>query len=270
MSTLLTAFNPFVLPHVRSCPNPVAQHHIRQAAIEFCRRTLIWRKTLAPVSSVLAAITFTAPLVAATSGTLSGAFTGPTRTDYILTFSDSSQRTVTLTNGSTAVSWVDPVTASASATYSQASYTIPATTDASVVKLLKFTRDGVKKHIANPDMGEDLVYARDLPDVAWTTDRVNFQVSPPPAIAGTQYGLVVALMPTQTATSIPDDVFDGHADDISAGAMSRIFALPRCDWTSPKDAQDRRIYFESRIGIVSAQAAKGFGRGRRRVKAHFF
>jgi len=35
----IDAFYPYVLPHVLGCPNPVAVHHIRQAAIEFCNKT---------------------------------------------------------------------------------------------------------------------------------------------------------------------------------------------------------------------------------------
>jgi hypothetical protein len=270
MSTALTSLNPFVLPYVRSCPNTVALHYIRQSAIEFCRRTLVWRKTLAAVSSSMAALTFTAPLVNALSGTLTAPFAGVTRTDYILTFSDGTYQTVTLNNGSTTVAWVNAVTADVSATYSQVSYTIPATTDASVVKLLKFSVDGVKRAVANPDFGEDITMHRDLPDIAWTTDRVTFSVSPAPAIAGTQYGLIVALMPTQTAATIPDELFDGFAEDIAAGAMARIFALPRTDWGDAKVAIEKRMYFDHRIGIVASQAAKGFSRGRRRVKAHFY
>ncbi|WP_374413261.1 hypothetical protein [Novosphingobium colocasiae] len=63
------------------------------------------------------AITFTGALVAATSATLTSAFSGATNPNYIITFSDGSTRTVTLTNGSTAVSWTGAVTATASATY---------------------------------------------------------------------------------------------------------------------------------------------------------
>lgn len=33
---------PYVLPYVNGCPEPVAIHHLRLAAIEFCARTLLW------------------------------------------------------------------------------------------------------------------------------------------------------------------------------------------------------------------------------------
>ena len=44
-------FYPWVLPSVPGCPNPTLDLHIRQAAIEFCRRTLCWVRTLDPVEA---------------------------------------------------------------------------------------------------------------------------------------------------------------------------------------------------------------------------
>ena len=40
-----------VLPSVPGCPNPALDLHIRQAAIDFCRRTLCWVRTLDPVEA---------------------------------------------------------------------------------------------------------------------------------------------------------------------------------------------------------------------------
>ena len=271
MSTLLTALNPHVLPHVGGCANVLAQFHIRQAAIEFIRRTLIWRKTLPVVPSVLAPISFTAPLVAAISGTLTVPFSAPTRNDYVLTFSDASTQIVTLTNGSTAVAWTNPVTATVSATYSQLVYAFPVTTDASIAKFLRFTLDGRHGAVVRPDQGDDQVLFNTVSaDCAWTTDRVNFSVYPAPRVAGTLYGCTVALQPTQTSTTIPDDVFDGHAEDIAQGALARLFALPKKDWTDTTLAGARGLMFNSRIATVANQVSKGFSRGKVRVKGHFF
>ena len=66
-------------------------------------------------NAVLTAVTFTAPLVAAISGTLTVSWAGSTGS-YTLVFSEGSVRTlITLTNGSTAVSWPVAVTATAAA-----------------------------------------------------------------------------------------------------------------------------------------------------------
>ena len=66
------------------------------------------------ISGVGAAITFTATVSAATSATLSQNWAGPTDT-YNIQFSDGTVKAVTLTNGSTSVSWTGAVTATASA-----------------------------------------------------------------------------------------------------------------------------------------------------------
>ena len=44
-------FYSWVLPSVPGCPNPTLDLHIRQAAIEFCRRTLCLVRTLDPVEA---------------------------------------------------------------------------------------------------------------------------------------------------------------------------------------------------------------------------
>ena len=44
-------FYSWVLPSVQGCPNPTLDLHIRQAAIEFCRKTLCWVRTLDPAEA---------------------------------------------------------------------------------------------------------------------------------------------------------------------------------------------------------------------------
>lgn len=261
---------PYVLPSVRGCPHITALDAIQAAAAEFCRRTLIWRQTLPAVASVLAPITFTAPLVAATIGTLSSPFGGSTRSDYILTFSDGTTQMVTLNNGSTAVSWPQEITATASAIYSQIAYAIPTVTDAVVCKLLKFTVDGVKRTVATPEVGEDLTLYRFQEDAAWLTDSATFQVTPPPRVAGTQYGLTVAWQPTLSAMTLPDWIGTNHAEDIAFGALWRLEGMNGRQWSNKADSQSNKESFEDRIKTVAAKSAKGFGNGRVRAKARFF
>lgn len=42
-------FQPYVLPYVIGCPDPVLEHHARLSSIEFCRRTLCLTQALATV-----------------------------------------------------------------------------------------------------------------------------------------------------------------------------------------------------------------------------
>ena len=42
----LDAFLPMVMPYVGTCPQILAKRHIRQAAIEFCETTRLWREDI--------------------------------------------------------------------------------------------------------------------------------------------------------------------------------------------------------------------------------
>lgn len=48
----LSAFHPFVLPWVRHLPDETVQHHVRQAAIDFCARTGVWHEEMQPVLTI--------------------------------------------------------------------------------------------------------------------------------------------------------------------------------------------------------------------------
>lgn len=39
-------FDPYVLPMVAGCPHDTVTHHVKLAAIEFCRRTGVWQENL--------------------------------------------------------------------------------------------------------------------------------------------------------------------------------------------------------------------------------
>lgn len=53
---------PFVLPSVSGCPDPTLLHHLRQSAIEFCSRTLVWQQDLDPIDSVAATDNYPLPM----------------------------------------------------------------------------------------------------------------------------------------------------------------------------------------------------------------
>lgn len=46
---LLSDFDPYIAPYVIGCPQPTIHHHVRLAAIDFCRRTHCHIRTLEPV-----------------------------------------------------------------------------------------------------------------------------------------------------------------------------------------------------------------------------
>lgn len=67
MSTIqYSDFLPSILVDVPGCPDVAVEREVRNSAIEFCRRSLAWRKQLAPISVV--ALTNTYALAAPIAG----------------------------------------------------------------------------------------------------------------------------------------------------------------------------------------------------------
>lgn len=56
-------FGSFVLPYAPDCPDATAEHHLRQAAISFCRHTNVWQAPLSALTGngVLTAFPMTLP-----------------------------------------------------------------------------------------------------------------------------------------------------------------------------------------------------------------
>lgn len=53
---------PHVLPYVQGAPDPTVLYHLRQAAIEWCTRTMCWRADLDPVLTVVDQTAYDIPL----------------------------------------------------------------------------------------------------------------------------------------------------------------------------------------------------------------
>lgn len=54
-------FEPYVMPFVSGCPLPVLEHHARLVAMDFCRRTLCFTRTLEPLMAMAADIEMEPP-----------------------------------------------------------------------------------------------------------------------------------------------------------------------------------------------------------------
>lgn len=112
------------------------------------------------------------------------------------------------------------------------------------------------------------VAAGDSCRIAWTDNRQDLWLHPRPASG--QLIVEVALKPSQAAEDFPDDVFAHHAEDISHGALARLHALPKQDWTDIGEADRQRALFERAIDSAGIHASTGYGTATLRVRAHFF
>lgn len=204
-------FLPYVAPSVNACPTIVALHHIRLAAIDFCRRSLVWRERL------------------------------------------------------------DTLVADGFST----SYALPIDDQVEVAKLLDIeVKDGPTSRpqeatLIDSIAGRDIVRHGCTELTAWTDNRRTLNVWPAPR-SEAEIDVLVALKPSLTSFSFSDEVFAQHAQDIAGGALSTLYAMPKCDWSDPGMAQVKKLAFDSRISTVAQAATRGNVRRQRSLAERFF
>jgi len=94
---------------------------------------------------------------------------------------------------------------------------------------------------------------------------------PVPAATGGPWTAIlrVAYKPSRDSTTGPDFLFNDYYEDIASGAIARLCAMPKKLWSETQLAMTHAAIFEEAIQRAKMRAARGFGRGRPRVKALF-
>lgn len=92
----------------------------------------------------------------------------------------------------------------------------------------------------------------------------------PLQLSATQILARAALKPSQTATTLPDDLFEQYAEVISHGALSKLLAVPEKPWTNASAAGLYGGQFEKVIATSARIAERGFSQSARRSTTKFF
>jgi hypothetical protein len=71
----------------------------------------------------------------------------------------------------------------------------------------------------------------------------------------------VALAPTRASTTVDDRLHIGYLEDIAAGALSRLLAMPNRPWSNTEGARYYGSTFASAKVEAAIEATKSFGRG---------
>lgn len=103
--------------------------------------------------------------------------------------------------------------------------------------------------------------SRDL--IAYTADRKTLTVTPAREV-GDSIVATVALKPSMTAETIPDELFEQFGADIAKGAVASLTAMAEKPWTDLTTARISVAEFTNAKAIASRQAERGFaisGRG---------
>lgn len=80
----------------------------------------------------------------------------------------------------------------------------------------------------------------------------------------------VALMPTRSATTVYDELYNRYSEDIALGARSRLHYTPGQPYYDPNMAEQCKIKFMSAIASAKARANSGQVRGQVRVLMNRF
>lgn len=145
------------------------------------------------------------------------------------------------------VQWLDPVTTQA-AQSTEYSFVIPAGSE--VVRLERATRNGAALEVsAFRELQVDPAVVEIPGSSIVSPDLRIFQITG--ASDGDQIQAQVSLMPTPTATGLPDELASRYLDAIVAGGRSILLMIRSTTWYDPKAASVARAEFESLIAQLA-------------------
>ena len=131
------------------------------------------------------------------------------------------------------------------------------------IEIDPLTEEGLKFTRYQPgDKGAPRFYTSDAPG--------QVRLIPIPDLAYPQgMRARVTLIPSRTATTIPDFLFVHYAREVADGALARLHSSDEA-YATPAKAQMYAAKFDSAINRGTTQAAKSNMKSRRRARAHFF
>ena len=80
----------------------------------------------------------------------------------------------------------------------------------------------------------------------------------------------VAFTPTRASTTVSDLIYEDYLEDIAAGALSRLLAVPNRPWTNTEAAKYYDGVFNSAKVDGAVQASKQYGRNTQQVQMRSF
>ena len=143
-------------------------------------------------------------------------------------------------------------------------YLIPAPADALISDIISVRHNDIKVSPTNEDAMDDLSSAwrsqTGAQAIAWIASERNLvTLYPIPSVAGT-LKVKAALKPSQTATTIPDQIFNHYLDPVAAGAKWKLMAMPGMEWSNPSLSLYYRDIYMRGISDAKMSAIRGYNR----------
>lgn len=157
--------------------------------------------------------------------------------------------------------YADPISVEANT----ATYDVELPPGSDIVTVLSVTLDG---RPLDPSTADDLDRIRPrwmtetgVPKQFTMTNSRQVILAPVPDLNYVD-GLVMwfALMPTRTASSIPDWAANLYWDSIVAGTMAYLMEMPKRPWSDEKEGPRRRRAFNAAIASARESAVRGLAR----------
>lgn len=147
-------------------------------------------------------------------------------------------------------------------------FTLVAPTDAQIEKLLAVVITDAYGNVTEANVKVDLDGARlsrmaSSSVLAYLQGRKLLAVKPVQA-TGASIVATVALKPTLTAATIPDEVFEQYGQFIANGALAKLTSMANKPWTDPTTARINGAEFINAKAVTARQAERGFAKSGRR------
>lgn len=154
------------------------------------------------------------------------------------------------------------------------SFAMVAPTDAQVEKLLLVVVTDAYGNVSEANVRAPMDGARlsrqgSQELTAYTLDRVTLTVTPAQA-TGTSIVATVALKPTATAATLPDDLFDQYGTDIAKGALASLMAMAGKPWADITTARINAAEFINAKAVTARQFERGLAKSSRMAATRWF
>lgn len=140
--------------------------------------------------------------------------------------------------------------------------------DSRLVRIVEVFVDDEPVDPLPADQGGSLTWQTDQGQVEYYTTEGKDQlwlIKQP--VSDVSLRLRLAYKPSPTATSVPSSLLDDWSEEISAGALARVMAIPNRPWSNPQLALFYGNVFDSGVRDAKAEVDRSFIRGARHVTA---
>lgn len=101
-------------------------------------------------------------------------------------------------------------------------------------------------------------------------DTTQFRVLPTPAESGAELVIAAVLMPSETATGLPEEMADAYRLEIANGALARLLTMNKAAWANPTLAAIKETAYLAGRGRVQTRVWRARSASTPRSRGQYF